>query len=238
MKLEQLSRKDHSGLRIDPAKAAASAAAVHLVPLVAGEIRRVASQFPVFFAKDGETGQFYPAALLGLAPHENLFWNGEALEADHVPLNLLRLPFFLDGDSGGNAICIDCESPAIDPAGPCAIVEADGRDSAYFTSIQAVLAQLVEGRAATRALVDLALSAKLLTEAKLDLRFHDGSESVLTGLYTVDERALGRACATMADFGTVMVLAAMALSLDHVGGLVRRKNSRIAAGAAWYSGQG
>jgi hypothetical protein len=32
-----------------------------------------------------------------------------------------------------------------------------------------------------------------------------------------------------------MVLAAMALSLDHVAGLVRRKNARLAAEASWFA---
>ncbi|MEL4474484.1 SapC family protein, partial [Shewanella algae] len=89
------------------ARSAASAATVHLVPLVADEIRQVAGQFPVFLAKDGETGQFYPAALLGLEPQENLFWNGTALEADVLPLNLLRLPFFVGGEGEEAVICID-----------------------------------------------------------------------------------------------------------------------------------
>ena len=56
MNLVQLTRKDHGHLRLDPGKAAAAAANVHLVPVVRSEIRKVASQFPVFFAKDGETG--------------------------------------------------------------------------------------------------------------------------------------------------------------------------------------
>lgn len=209
----------------------AAAASVHLVPLVRGEIRKIAGQFPVFFVKDGETGQFYPAALLGLEPHENLFWTAGALEAHHVPLNLLRLPFFMAGDEG--AICIDADSPGVDSGGACAILEADGRDSAYMTSIQAILGELAGGQAQTRALVDTALEQKLICEVKLDLKYHTGAGAALSGLYSIDEKALGRALVHLPDIDTVMIFAAMALSLDHVAKLVERKNRRLAAEAEW-----
>lgn len=235
MTLVQLTRKDHAGLRLDPARALAAAATVHLVPLVAGEIRKVASQFPVFLAKDGETGQFYPAALLGLEPQENLFWDGTTFDADHVPLNLLRLPFFVGSGALEGAVCIDSASPAIVPDGPVGIVEADGSDSAYLQSVQAILGQLVVEQDATAALVERITEHGLITEVKLDVAFHNGSAATLEGLYGIDERALGRKAAALGDWDQVMVLAAMALSLDHVAGLVRRKNARLAAEAAWFA---
>ncbi|GHC96610.1 SapC family protein [Novosphingobium pokkalii] len=235
MKLAQLTRTDHAGVRIDPARAAASAATVHLVPLVADEIRTVARQFPVFLAKDAETGAFYPAALMGLEPHENLFWNGNALEADVLPLNLLRLPFFVGGEGEDSVICIDTESPAIDPSGPCPIVAPDGSESDYFRSVQAILGRLVQGQEPTRRLVDLMLTHKVVREYKLDLAFHDGSTSLLTGLYGIDEVALARAREAITDFADLMILAAMCLSHDHVGALVRRRNARLAAQADWFA---
>lgn len=232
MNLVQLTRAAHGHLRIDPKKAMAPAASVHLVPLVRPEIRKMASQFPVFFVKDGETGQFYPAALLGLEPHENLFWVAGGLEAHYIPLNLLRLPFFMGGDEG--VICIDTDSPGVDGGGSCAILEADGRDSAYMTSIQAILGELAGAQAQTRALVDTALAQKLVCEVKLDLKFRTGHTAALSGLYSIDEKAFGRALGQLPDIDTVMILAAMALSLDHVSKLVERKNVRLAAEAEWF----
>lgn len=234
MKLVQLTRKDHGHLRVDPGKAAAAAANVHLVPVVVSEIRKVASQFPVFFAKDGETGQFYLAALMGLEPHENLFWDGTALAADHVPYNLLRLPFYVGGgDAAGGVICIDLDSPAVAESGPCAIVEADGGDSRYLVSVQAMLSELAAQKPVTRNFIDRAVSMKLVIETKLDVVYDNGARASLAGLYGVDERALSRRIGEISDFADVMALAAMALSLEHVAGLVRRKNARQAAEAEW-----
>lgn len=234
MKLVQLSRTEHGHLRINPALALSVAANVHLVPLTLSEIRKVASQFPVFLAKDGETGQFYPCALMGLEPHENLYWTGSALDADHIPLNLLRLPFFIGGaDPAQAAICLDEHSPGVDANGPCAILEPDGSDTGYITTIHGILDRLAAGKAPTRGFVDRVVGLGLARETKLDVRFDNGTGAVLNGLYAIDETALGRQVAAVTDFDDVMVLAAMALSLAHVGGLVRRKNRRIEADAQW-----
>ncbi|MDE1915477.1 MAG: SapC family protein [Sphingomonadales bacterium] len=234
MTLVPLTRKDHAALRLNPARAAQAAASVHLVPLVRSEIRKITGQFPVFLAKDGETGEFYPAALMGLEPHENLFWAEDRLEASRVPLNLLRLPFFIGHDG---AVMIDMASPAVDANGPVALLNADGSDSAWFTSVQAMLGELAGGQAPTRALVDTVLAHGLVQEVKLDLRFHNGTSAQLSGLYGLDEAALGRALPQIADIDTVMVLAAMVLSLDHVATLVKRKNARLAAMDQWLAPQ-
>lgn len=230
MNLVQLTRRDHAALRIDPARAAAAAATVHLVPLVLGEIRKLAPHFPIVLAKDGETGQFYPAALLGLEPHENLFWTGETFDAAQVPLNLLRLPFFI----GGGAICIDTDNPGITTDGACAIVEPDGSDSAYLRSIQAILSELANQQNATRSFVDTLVARRLLIELTLDVAFANGDKATLSGLYGVDEQALAREPAGTAEFGEAMIRAAMVLSLDHIATLVRRKNARLAAEAQWF----
>ncbi len=235
MTIVPLNRTAHAALRIDPARAAEAAAAVHLVPLVVSEIRQVAGQFPVFLAKDAETGQFYPAALMGLEPQENLFWNGAALEADVLPLNLLRLPFFVVGEGAEAAIAIDEASPALAPDGPCSIVDAEGGETEYFRSVQTILGRLLQGQDETRRLVDLMLETKVVREIKLDLAFHDGSTSLLTGLYGIDEVALGRSRERITAFDDLMILAAMALSLDKVAALVRRKNARIEAQSAWFT---
>lgn len=235
MNLVQLSREQHGGLRIDPAKAAAVAATVHMVPLVRSELRRLASQYPLFLAKNGDTGEFYLAALMGLEPHENLYWNGSALDAAHVPLNLLRQPFYIGGDDAASGvICIDMDSPAVDPAGSRGLLESDGRDSAYIGQVQAMLGELASQQAPTRAFIDQTVAMQLVTEIKLDITFDNGTGTSLAGLYGIDERALARQAGGIADFDVTMDLAAMVLSLEHVAGLVRRKNARIAAEKAWF----
>lgn len=233
MQLVHLSRDRHAHLRIDPDRARAGAATVHLVPLVRSELRKAASSYPVFFAKHADTGQFYLAALMGLEPHENLFWDGSALGA-YVPLNLLREPFYVSGDDArAGAICVDLDSAAVDPDGACGITEADGTDSAYFGTIQAILGELAGQQDVTRGFIDRALALNLVMEIKLDVAFENGASAALSGLYGIDERALARHANTIAEFEDVLGFVAMILSLEHVADLVRRKNALLADAQTW-----
>lgn len=214
--------------------ALATAADVHLVPLVKSELRHAATELPVFFVKDIETGRFYPAALFGLTRNENLFWNGEGFDCEYVPLNVRRQPFYVGGeDAVGGVMCIDLDSPAISSAGDQAISAADGGDSAYIKSIHAILGELVRQQAETVAFVDCALAAKVVVPIKLDIVLLNGEQVTVDGLYGVDERALERVVGGMDSFDTQVALIAMMLSLDHVAKLVRLKNARAAAADAW-----
>src|SRR6185295_7515029 len=128
MHLVELSRSEHRELRIRADRVEACASAQHLIPIVASEFRKAAIQYPIVFAKSPETGRFGAYALTGLAPEENLFWNGTELDVAYVPLNVRRQPFYVGTDDEGvaNVLCIDVESPCVDPSGTKAIVDADG----------------------------------------------------------------------------------------------------------------
>lgn len=234
MRLQQLSRAAHGELRIDPRKAGSEAANHHLVPLSKIELRQAARCYPLFFVKDLETGQFYPAALLGLKANENLFWDGNAFVADYVPLNIRRLPFYIGGDDPAQGmICIDADSACIDPQGASSILNEDGNDSAYIQGIQVMLAALSQNHEATREFAQEAARIGLLSEIKLDIVLDDGEAINVAGLYGIDDRTLERKFDDIASFEEKLLYMAMMLSLDHVSGLVRRKNARSEELAAW-----
>src|ERR1700736_3850452 len=115
MRLVELSRSEHAGLRIRADLVEASAASQHLVPIVASEFRKAATQYPIVFAKNPETGRFAAYVLNGLEPEENLFWSGTKSDGAYVPLDIRRRPFFVGtaGTSSGandNVLCSDIES--------------------------------------------------------------------------------------------------------------------------------
>src|SRR5712664_2175723 len=151
MHLVELSREEHSKLKINPDLAEASAARQHLIPIVASEFRKAATQYPIVFAKNPETGRFAPFVLNGLEPEENLFWSGTKMDAPYVPLNIRRRPFFVgmaDPSNGANdkVLCIDIESACISASGQKSIVDADGSDSAYLKEILSIVGTLVDGQ--------------------------------------------------------------------------------------------
>ena len=132
MRLVELSRSEHGGLRIRADLAEASAATQHPVPIVASEFRKAAVQYPIVFAKNPETGRFGAYVLNGLGVEENLFWSGTELDVAYVPLNVRRQPFYVGTNDvpplgvpslaarspdGSNVLCIDLDSPCLDDAG-------------------------------------------------------------------------------------------------------------------------
>src|SRR3979490_1642951 len=115
MHLVELSREEHSELKINPDLAEASAARQHLIPIVASEFRKAATQYPIVFAKNPETGRFAPYVLNGLEPEENLFWSGTKLDVAYVPLNIRRRAFFFGkggraAGRGGERFCVEYET--------------------------------------------------------------------------------------------------------------------------------
>src|SRR5258705_10555743 len=137
MHLVELSREEHSELKINPDPAEASGARQHLIPIVASEFRKAAIQYPIVFAKNPETGRFAPYVLNGLEPEENLFWSGTKMDVAYVPLNIRRRPFFVgmaDTATGAkdNVLCIDIESPCLTASGNNSIVDGDLSDSPYL----------------------------------------------------------------------------------------------------------
>src|ERR1700736_926860 len=114
MRLVELSRSEHAGLRIRADLVEASAASQHLIPIVVSELRKAATQYPIVFAKNPETGRFAPYVLNGLGVEENLFWSGTELDVAYVPLNVRRQPFYLGTsdapDTPTNVRCIDLDN--------------------------------------------------------------------------------------------------------------------------------
>jgi hypothetical protein len=242
MHLVELSREEHSELRINPDLAEASAARQHLIPIVASEFRKAATQYPIVFAKNPETGRFAPYVLNGLEAEENLFWSGTKMDVAYVPLNVRRRPFFVgmaDTSSGANdnVLCIDIESPCLTAAGQKSIVDADGSDSPYLKEILSILRELIDGQELTGSLIDTALSLDLLTPIVLDIVLDDGKSLQVEGLYSIDEdrfRSLGKDKVEMLwNEGLMELFYSVIISTGQIFNLVRLRNERESLERAW-----
>jgi hypothetical protein len=242
MHLVELSRAEHSQLKISPDLAEASAAQQHLVPIVASEFRKAAIQYPIVFAKNPETGRFAPYVLNGLEPEENLFWTGTKMDVAYVPLNIRRRPFFVgepNTPSGAqaNVLCIDIESPCLTAAGQKSIVDADGSDSAYLKEILSILRELIDGQQQTQNLIDKALALDLLCPIVLDIVLESGKPLQVAGLYSLDEdrfRALGKDPVEMLWNERLLELFyCVLISTGQIFNLDRLRNEKEALDCAW-----
>jgi len=236
MRLIELSRSEHSGLRIRAERVTASAANQHLIPIVVSEFRKAAIEYPIVFAKHPETGRFAPYVLNGLGVEENLFWSGTELDVAYVPLNVRRQPFYVGMN---NALCIDLDHPCIDPTGQKTIVNPDGSDSAYLKEILTILGELVSAKEATEQFIAAALALDLLAPIRLDIVLDEEKPLQLQGLYGVDEdrfRQLGeREVAQLWKAGYLDLIYSLLIASGQVFKLIRLRNQRTALGRAWHS---
>ena len=242
MHLVELSREEHSELKINPALAEASAARQHLIPIVASEFRKAATQYPIVFAKNPETGRFAPYVLNGLEPEENLFWSGTKMDVAYVPLNIRRRPFFVgtaDTASGANdnVLCIDIESSCLTASGQKSIVDADGSDSPYLREILSIVGELVDGQKQTNNLIQTALSLDLLCPIVLDIVLEDGKSLHVEGLYTIDEdrfRSLDKGkVEKLWNEGVMDLIYSVVISTGQIFNLIRLRNEKESLNRAW-----
>jgi hypothetical protein len=242
MRLVELSRSVHSGLRIRPDRAEASAASQHLIPIVASEFRKAAIQYPIVFVKSSETGRFAPYVLTGLDVEENLFWSGTELDVAYVPLNVRRQPFYVGIEAATSVLCIDLDSPCVDPSGQKGIVNSDGTDSAYLKEILSILGELVAGKEPTEQFIAAALSLDLLAPIMLDITLDDRTPLRLTGLYGLDEERFRqldeREVLKLRQAGHLDLLYSVLIATGQIFNLIRLKNQRIASSRAWHKNPG
>ena len=240
MHLVELSREEHSKLKINPGLAEASAARQHLIPIVASEFRKAAIQYPIVFAKNPETGRFAPYVLNGLEPEENLFWSGTKMDVAYVPLNIRRGPFFVgtaDTSSGANVLCIDIESSCLTASGQKSIVDADGSDSPYLKEILSIVRKLVDGQKQTSSFIDTALSLDLVCPIVLDIVLEDGKSLHVEGLYSIDEdrfRSLDKdRVEQLWNEGLIELIYSVIISTGQIFNLIRLRNERESLNRAW-----
>jgi hypothetical protein len=169
---------------------------------------------------------------------ENLFWTGTELDVAYVPLNVRRQPFY----APENVLCIDLDSPCVDPSGQKMLVNPDGSDSSFLKGMLSVLGELAAGKTATEQFIATLLSLELLAPMLLDILLDDKTPLQLHGLYGLDEerfRQIGESeIAELWKSGQLDLVYAVLLASGQIFKLIRLKNQRIALGRAWHSNVG
>lgn len=163
----------------------------HLAPVVAHEFPSVASQFPIIFVKDQETGQFRVVAMLGLEPGENLFFKDGKWDATYLPANYRAYPFSLaamDQEGKNIAVCIDVESDLVSKDEGQALFDEDGEQSAFLKGASDFVTTLVQQNEVTRHFVNYLVEKELLAPQSLTVSSADGKKHDLNGIYRIDEK--------------------------------------------------
>ncbi|WCM25131.1 SapC family protein [Sphingomonas sp. QA11] len=224
--LEILNNETHRNLRMRPDPSGPSP---HFVTITTEEFHIAAITCPIFFAKDSGTGEFYAAALFGFQPGELLVDQDRSGKPVFQPLDFRRQGFFIADDG----IAIDSAHARFDLVATDPLFEEDGNPSEALRRIQRVVGQLATGMQATRAFIAELLRLNLIEPIDISLKFDDGEELTLNGLYTISRDNLRdiHDNDTIALFRSGYLQAAwtMSLSVNQVATLARRRNERLAA---------
>ena len=222
-KLELLSKEAHSDMRMRPD------ATGHppFVMITINEFPAAAAVCPIFLSKDPATGEFYAGALFGFAAGEWLAQGADNEKPLFQPLELRRQGFFISDEN----IAIDVSHPRFGAGATIALFEPDGEPTDAMRSIQQALGQLKAGVDATQALIRELLDLKLIEPIDIDLRFDDGEQLRLDGLYTVSRDGLSElsdaAVLTLFRRGHLQAAYCMSFSLNQVAVLAQRRNDRL-----------
>ncbi len=223
-----LNSNTHRTLRVMAAPSARHGDNQRFVSVVPREFPNLVAHYPLFFAKDSETGQFYCGAVLGFDLGENLFLNegGEGQDS-YRPLNLQRGPFFI----AGNELAIDLDNSRVGAADGQALFDGEGKPTPYLDAIRSVFRELKPGQEMTKIFIDTLLGLKLIEQININLAFDDGTKRDLQGLYTISQDTLrSLPDDTVLDLfrrGYLHLIYMMIASLQQVPVLAQKKNRRL-----------
>ena len=229
-----LNHKDHLDLKIINDYVEKYEVAANSTMVFTTEFRDVQSEYPIFFRKNNDTGEFYAAALFGLEPEENLFLSDQGWDASYVPMMIRKQPFYIglkDGEKNEDAnslvVTMDPDSPRVSQSSGESLFNPDGSATEFLNEKMEVLERVHQGYEHTRGFVHALSEHGLLEQFVLELNLQDGSTKQMLGFYTVnEERVQSLSGDTLAEFsskGYLMPLFMILASNSKVRELIKRK---------------
>ncbi len=204
------------------------------------EFAEVQKEYPIFFRKDGETGEFSSFVMLGMQEDENLYLQNNQWKARYIPAILARGPFLIGFQNqesrGGNprepVINIDMENPRINESAGEALFLADGFLSPYANQISQTLQIIHNGMEANKAMFAVFNEFNLIEAVAIDIELDNGQKIQLQGTYTIQEENLmkldGLALEKLNKSGFLHAAYLVISSLSNVKKLIEMKNQQIA----------
>ncbi|MBR0552038.1 SapC family protein [Sphingomonadaceae bacterium LXI357] len=237
--LALLNNVDHHDLRIRTGHGAEFGDAISQALIFPTEFEAVAREYPIFFRKD-EQDEFQAVALLGLAPEENLFLDGERWDARYIPAIQQRGPFSIglqrgeDDEAAEPMIQIDLDHPRVSRDEGEPIFLEHGGNTPLLEGMSDALRRLYVGLQRNKPMFDAFAAHDLVEPVSVEIRLNDEQQIDLTSFFTIgqdrfatlDGDALARLNAE--DFLRPAVWAMS--SLGNVQRLIERKNRIGAAG--------
>lgn len=228
---EALDYEKHGKLRLQEPADFTAFADQHLIPVVAQEFYGLACDFPLIFVKNSETGDFVPAALMGLKQGVNLFCRNVPWQSSFVPSHFHTGPLLvthLEPDSDDAKIGLNRGNPRFSESEGEPLFLPTGEHSDFLKNKIEQIVLITRQTLQTRAICKLLASKRLFMSRSLKLQATaDSPRYELDGVYMVDEERLAKLDDTefleLRRHGLLPMLYAHLTSLQQLGTLARKQ---------------
>jgi hypothetical protein len=166
-------------------------------PTEFGDVQR---EYPIFFRKDPQSGEFQSIALLGFQQDENLFLDENGWNAAYIPAIVARGPFligFQNQEVGGDirrepVIHVDMDHPRVSTSEGEPVFLPQGGNTRYLERISVTLQGIHQGLAVSKAMFDAFNALQLVEPVNVEVKFNDEEQYDLRGMYTISEERLAK----------------------------------------------
>jgi len=231
-KITPLNTTEHSGISIIESNDYSRFSNEHLIPVVVHEFISIATEFPIVFVKNTETGQFTPVAMMGLKNSINLYCQNSSWHSGVTPLGFSNAPLSLmktSEQSDEVMVCIDQSSHLIAEAGGHRLFNDDKEQTDYLKSRTQALLDIASFNQQTANICQLFTSLKLLEPKPLSVKQVRNDQAInIDGIYVVDEKRLNGLSdedfLSLKNKGVLPLIYAHQLSLHQLSRLIEKQN--------------
>lgn len=205
--------------------------------VITAEFQQIQAEYPLFFRKNSDTGQFETIALFGFAEQENLFLDDNGWHANYIPLTIQRRPFLIGFQEDNELIAqqpvvnIDMDSPRVNTCKGESVFLAQGGQSPFLQRISSVLNTIHQGHKETKTFIDTLLEYELIESVAIKVELNDGSKNELAGLYTIHEENVANlrdeALNNLHQQGYLKHIHMILASMSNMTSLIEKKNQRL-----------
>ncbi len=173
----------HRDVRIMPGPDIALGNRLNHVQIGLSETGVAASDYPLVFMKDVDSGSFRLVALFGLRQGSNCFLINDQWQATYLPLAVVGWPFHLGGPD--QLLCIDEGSDLVSTDAGSALYTGGGNETAELLRIRSMFEYLRSDVDSANNFTAVLVDLNLLRPIHVTLEFADGESELIEGLYSI-----------------------------------------------------